>query len=75
MATATATRRATDFQHLPGCPVAAHPDDEALAARVETYREYRRPLDVREDKPDVIAGNVVVTHCCECGAMSYEKES
>lgn len=77
-ATATQRRTARSFRHLDGCPVAQPPDDpeaaERLAARVEHYREYIRPLDTRDGKPDVLSGRVAVTHCTECGALAYEKE-
>lgn len=77
MATAT-TARATlpRGEHLRGCPVAANPDDAALAGRVETFRTLRPARLERRDGFEfpVPSAVVVVAHCCECGAMVYSEE-
>lgn len=78
MATATATRRQQpdaptadpNFQHLPACPVGRFAEDVDLAARVETYRVTLPSLN--ESRPSPVPA--IVTHCVECGAMSYRQE-
>lgn len=77
MATATRERTALAVEHIRGCPVAANPGDEGLAARVETYRTVRPARQVQQDGfPLTYPAQVVtVAHCCECGAMTYSEES
>lgn len=60
--------------HLRGCPVPLNPDNEALAARVETYRVQKKGLRLNFDGNKLETPWVTVIHCCECGALNYIEE-
>lgn len=73
MATATNDLVASPLRHLKGCPVERDPDNVELAARVETYR-MEDSLRLNIDDPRYPMTYTRVTHCVECGALSYSKE-
>lgn len=75
MATATATQQ-TAITHRIGCPVSLHPEDEALAVRVETYRATRPARKYMEDGVEFVkpAERLRVFHCVECGELTYTPE-
>lgn len=74
MATAARDVAAIRVEHLRGCPVAANPTDEQLAARVETYRTQKSGMRLNFDGHTLDTPWMTVAHCCECGAMTYHEE-
>lgn len=62
------------MDHLRGCPVPVFPENEALAARVETYRVQKNGLRLNFDGNRLETPWVTVVHCCECGALNYIEE-
>ncbi len=60
--------------HLRGCPVAANPDNEDLASRVETYRQQKAGLRLNFDGTKLDTPWLTIVHCCECGAINHIEE-
>jgi hypothetical protein len=63
------------LQHLDGCPVVTDPTPENLA-RIETYTHSQEQLKTNVNGVKVIipGKRTHVSHCVECGAMSYTPE-
>ncbi len=61
-------------EHLRGCPVALSPEDDALRARVEHYRQQKSGLRLNFDGTRLTTPWIDVVHCCECGAVTYHQE-